>query len=301
MWDLHRLHLLRELQLRGTVSAVAAHLNYSPSTVSHQLAQLEREVGCALLEPDGRRVRLTPHGVAVAEHAARVMDLEERVRGELGDLATDFEVVRVAALQSAARELVPRALTTLATTHPGLRMLVTVVPPEQGLFELEARGFDLAIAEQYPGHTRRRTAGLERELLADDPIHLAVPEDDDAVSLADVAGRPWVLEPAGTAARTWAEQQCRAAGFEPDVRYEASDLHVHVNLVGAGHAVGMLPALVRAERYASVRLLALPGSPHREVFTVARAASGGSAPVRAVRDALVAAAVWQATERPGGE
>lgn len=54
MWDLRRLRLLRELQLRGTITAVAASLNFSASTVSHQLAQLQREVGVTLLEQDGR-------------------------------------------------------------------------------------------------------------------------------------------------------------------------------------------------------------------------------------------------------
>ncbi len=289
MWDLHRLRLLRELQLRGTVSAVAAHLNYSPSTVSHQLAQLEREVGVPLLEPDGRRVRLTPHGVAVAEHAARVMDLEEQVRDELTALRPGHEPVRVAALQSVAREVVPQALTLLATEHPEVRMLVSVVPPEQGLAELEARGFDLTVAEQYPGHTRAHTAGLERAVLADDPIDLAVPAADGPRHLADAADRAWVMEPAGTAARAWALQQCRAEGFEPDVRYDAADLHVHVNLVAAGHAVALLPRLVRADRVPGVRLQPLPGTPHREIFSVARAASGSSPTVAIVRRALATA------------
>jgi DNA-binding transcriptional LysR family regulator len=58
--DLRRLRLLRELAHRGTLGAVAQALSYSPSTVSQQLSLLESEVGVALLEPVGRRVRLTP-------------------------------------------------------------------------------------------------------------------------------------------------------------------------------------------------------------------------------------------------
>ena len=50
----------------------------------------------------------------------------------------------------------------------------------------------------------------------------------------------------GDAARGWAEQQCRAAGFEPDVRFEAADLVAHIRLIAAGHAVGVLPDLVWA-------------------------------------------------------
>ena len=60
MLDLRRLRLLRELARRGTITAVAEALSYSPSAVSQQLAALEKEAGVRLLEPVGRRLRLTP-------------------------------------------------------------------------------------------------------------------------------------------------------------------------------------------------------------------------------------------------
>ena len=43
-------------------------------------------------------------------------------------------------------------------------------------------------------------------------------------SLADTAELAWVMEPRGAASRHWAEQACRSAGFEPDVRFETADL-----------------------------------------------------------------------------
>ena len=83
MYQSHRLRILQELALRGTLAAVAEALSYSPSTISHQLAQLEKEAGVRLLEPDGRRVRLTPQGEALAAHARRMLDLEEEIEQEL--------------------------------------------------------------------------------------------------------------------------------------------------------------------------------------------------------------------------
>ena len=47
----------------GTVAAVAEALAYSPSSVSVQLAQLEREAGAKLLRRAGRNVELTPAGL----------------------------------------------------------------------------------------------------------------------------------------------------------------------------------------------------------------------------------------------
>lgn len=60
MLDLRRLRLLSELARRGTIAEAARTVGYTPSAVSQSLSRLEQEVGVALLERDGRRVRLTP-------------------------------------------------------------------------------------------------------------------------------------------------------------------------------------------------------------------------------------------------
>ena len=59
MLDLHRLTLLREVKLRGSMSAAARELSYSHSAISQQLGVLEKETGVVLLEKVGRNVRLT--------------------------------------------------------------------------------------------------------------------------------------------------------------------------------------------------------------------------------------------------
>ncbi|PZU45299.1 MAG: LysR family transcriptional regulator [Microbacterium sp.] len=287
MFELRRLRLLHELALRGTLAAVAEALSYSPSTISQQLAQLERDAGVALLVPDGRRVRLTEHGAALAAHAARALEADERIRGELEELQPGIAPVRVAVLQTAARTIVPRALTLLAERAPALRVELAEVPPEEGLFELSARGFDLAVAEQYPGLTREHRPGLERHVLGTDPVRLAV--RGRRAALHTLTDRAWVMEPPGTAAREWAVQQCRAAGFEPDVRYELADLGAHVSLIAAGHAVGMLPDLLWDGRRPPVTLGELPGAPVREIFVASRRESAARPGIRLVHDALTGA------------
>ncbi len=122
--------------------------------------------------------------------------------------------------------------------------------------------------------------------LGSDPIRLAAPLMDTATRLADLADRAWVMEPQGTAARQWAVQQCRAAGFEPDVRFELADLTAHVGLIRSGVAVGLLPDLVWAGGTAPVRLVPLPGEPAREVFAAMRGSSADRPGIRAVQAAL---------------
>lgn len=286
MFELRRLRLLHEFALRGTIAGVASALSYSVSTVSAQLGQLERDAGVTLLEPEGRRLRLTDEGRLLAQHAARALELDEAAAAALLDARGGAARVRIAAMATAAQALVPRALDLLAEREPRLTLHAAELPPETALFELQAHTFDLVVAEQYPGHARPPQPGIERMTLGRDPIRLALPRGDRARSLADLRDRAFVLEPHGTAVREWALQQCRAAGFEPQVRFEATDLTAHIRLVAAGHAVALLPDLVWTGARSTVELLDLPGAPSREIFAATRTSSAGSAAILATRTAL---------------
>jgi DNA-binding transcriptional LysR family regulator len=196
--------------------------------------------------------------------------------------------VRLAVFQSAALGIVPHALTLFADEYPALRVEITQREPESALAAVWAREFDLVIAEQYPGHAAPRLAELDREPLCEDELRLAA-RDTAITAVADARAAAWVMEPRGTASRHWAEQLCRVAGFEPDVRFETADLQAHIRLVESGHAVALLPDLVWGGGAPSVRLVDLPGTPRREVFTSARLASGADATIAACRRVLAQA------------
>ncbi|MFE0172114.1 LysR family transcriptional regulator [Streptomyces sp. NPDC059002] len=301
MFDLHRLRLLRELKHRGTLAAVATALSYSPSSVSQQLSQLETEVGVPLLEPVGRRVRLTPQAEILVTHTEAVLERLERAEADIATSLSGLSgTLRVASFQTAALALVPAALNLLRAAHPALRLHVTQAEPEAALPALLARDFDLVIAEEYPGDPSPRPAELHQEDLCDDPLRLAVPAADDRdtrrgsdprAELRAHADRPWVMEPDGSAARRWATTLCRAAGFEPDVRFESTDLLLHLRLVEQGHAVALLPDLVWSDREPTVELGQLPtGQRTRRLFTAVRAGRSGHPAILACRRALRQAA-----------
>jgi DNA-binding transcriptional LysR family regulator len=119
-----------------------------------------------------------------------------------------------------------------------------------------------------------------------DPLVLAVPPGVDG--LAAAAGSAWVLEPPGTAARAWAEALCREAGFEPRVRFESTDLALHVRLVRQGAASALLPRLTLAG-VPDLAVLPLPGSPARTLDTAVRPGARRHPHVVAVRQALATA------------
>ncbi|MFT4213469.1 MAG: LysR substrate-binding domain-containing protein, partial [Microbacterium sp.] len=276
MLDTRRLRVLVELSRRGTLTAVADALSYSRAAVSQQLSALEREVGAPLLIQAGRGVQLTPQAEILVAHAVGILDgLEAAEVAVAQSVGAVVGTVRVALLQSAMHALLPQTLTLLAQEHPGLRVEAAEHEPEHGLQAVLAREVDLAVAEQYPDRARRPRLDLDHVPLASDAIFLARPPGSPASSDARAALRStrtaaWVLEPAGTATREWAEQLCRSAGFEPDVRYETADLTAHTRLIAHGSAVGLLPELLWSGSTPPVDLTLLPGAPRPELLSSAR-------------------------------
>lgn len=289
MLDLRRLRLLRELARRGTIAAVAEALSYSPSAVSQQLAALEKEAGVRLLEPVGRRVRLTPQADLLVAHTQVLLEEMERAEAELAQsLNETVGTLRVAAFQTAVLALVPHALSQLERQHPSLRVEVTELEPEVALPALAVGEFDLVLGEEYPGQPLPRPRETERHDLLTDELRLITPAGWSERSLTSLASRPFVLEPVGTTAREWATAACRQAGFEPDARYTTTDLQIHLRLVESGLAAALLPDLSGAGGRHDVVAHRLHDRPRRQIFTTVRSGAAGHPKVQAFTTALKA-------------
>src|SRR5688500_13529235 len=200
MLDVRRLRLLRELHVRGTVTAVAEALAYTPSAVSQQLATLEREAGVPLMERHGRRLRLTDAGRGLVEHAEVVLARLELAEAELAE-ATGDEVagrVRVAAFQTAASSLVLPLLGRLGAEHPRLRMELVEMEAEEALPLLPRGEVDIVIAEEYDYAPRSRDPSLSFRDVCRDPLvvvlpahHPACARDAETVPLAELTDEVW--------------------------------------------------------------------------------------------------------------
>ncbi|MDN4481991.1 LysR family transcriptional regulator [Demequina lignilytica] len=287
MLDLVRLATLRELAQRGTVAAAADALGYTPSAVSQQLAALERQAGVPLTRRTGRGLRLTPAGERLVARAGELLATMEIAEAELRSGTAPAGTVRVAAFQSASLTIIPRAVAMLRETDPLIRTVVTESEPGAALAETWSRDYDLVVAEEYPHHSAPHYPGVMRRDLTRDELRLAVGGRwVTATSVAALVDAVWVMEPAGTGTRHFAEQTCRLAGFEPDIRFVTPDLQAHVQLVRDGLAVAILPGLMAEHAGLLEDTHPLPGAPLRTIFTAMRESTADDGAVDRVRRAL---------------
>ena len=273
MLNPRRLAVLREFAAQGTIASAAEALAFTPSAVSQQLAQLQREAGVELFRKSGRRLELTDAGRTLVERAGELLARVEEVEAELAAQAQDVRgTVRVAAFQTALAALALPALEALADAHPALRVELVEAEAEDSLPLLARGALDVVVAEEYEHAPRPRLPGLRRDYLEPDPMLLALPRAaaDGPVALAGLADRTWATARAGTAYADMFDRLCRSVGgFEPDVRYRVNDMQLLLALVATGRAAAIVPALGRPEGV-TVRPIA-EGRFSRALFVATRA------------------------------
>lgn len=289
MLELRRLRLLHELHRRGTIGAVAEALSYSPSTVSQQLAVLEKEAGTRLFEPAGRRIRLTDAAIVLAEHADHLLAEAERAEADLAAAAAGAVAgtVRVGSFQTASLHLLLPAIVALRSSHPGVTVELVEAEPEPALDALRSHQLDLVIADEWTGAPRSRHAGIDREDLFTEPVRLALPASAPEPSgLEDLADANWATGTPGGGMEAFARRVCNGrGGFEPRIRHQTNELTMLLALVAAGEAVTLLPELALVDAPDGVVAQPIEGL-ERTIFTAARAGAAHRPALVAVREAL---------------
>jgi DNA-binding transcriptional LysR family regulator len=279
MIDLHRLRLLREVHVRGTLHAAAGALGYSTSAVSQQLTVLEREIGATMLERVGRRVRLTDAGHVLVRHADLLLDGVEAAEAEVAAVAAGrlTGTVRVSAFQSAFLRIVAPAIRALAEIHPGIRVQATEAEVEEAASALRLHQLDVLVGDEYEGQPRVLHPEFERETVLRERINIVLPADHPQASakhigLADLADLPWAACQPGTGHYEMHLRACRQiGGFEPDLRYTSDDFSILLELVRTTGAAALLPDLVAELGAPGVAVRPFTsGGVGREVFLLTR-------------------------------
>ena len=252
MLGVWRMQLLREVESRGSIKAAAEAMCVSSSAVSQQLAILEREAGAVLLERHGRRVRLTDAGMLLVRHAHVITGA---IAAAEADLASSMNRVagtlRVAAFPTAARAVMPSAITAVSRLYPTLRITLRDLEATESIEALRLDEIDLAIVDEYPSSPADLGDDLEARFLFDDPLYLAsMPAQPGTgpVRLAQLDDAFWIMDSESSRFFQAVVHACRASGFDPQIRANCKDFGVILALVEEGLGVGILPGLALHDR-----------------------------------------------------
>ncbi|KAA5835997.1 LysR family transcriptional regulator [Saccharopolyspora hirsuta] len=292
--DVRRLRLLRELADRGTVTAVAKALAYTPSAVSQQIRALQAEVGVQLTEPAGRGLRLTDAGWALAARADEVLAALDRAEAELDSYrSTPRGVVRVAIFPSGAFLLLPGLLRRMSA-HPEVRLECRDVDMTPGEVPGLTADFDLVVThrdDQAPPFDGERMAITP---LLREPLDVALPlghplAEQERVEPAELVEEPWLSVDVGFPVDDVLRSLAVRTGVRPKVVQRINDFKVTEALVADGHGVALLPRYSANLRTVALRPLGGVRA-GRNIEVVSRRGATERPAVQLVLDALIAEA-----------
>lgn len=264
LMDPRRLEMLLELSRQGSMRAVAETLHTTTSTVSQQIAALAREVDQPLVEPVGRRVRLTPAGRRLADHAATILAAVEAARHDLDPRAAPAGLVRVASFSTAIRRVLLPALPVLAERHPDVRVQILEHEPPEALAMIAGDDADLALTYDYNLAPATFEHTLAVQMMGETPWQLGVAAGDPrargdaAETFRRYRDRDWIVASRNTADADAVRTVASMAGFRARIVHEADSLELVQDLIAAGLGVGLLPAGQPLKRGVGLRRLRHP-------------------------------------------
>lgn len=198
----------------------AQNLFLSQPTLSHQIKQLEMQMGAPLFERLSRTVRLTAAGEIFRQRAIAMLRELEDARREIADLmALNRGELRIGIVSTVNVAVVPEAVGNFRNSHPGVSVAVRELPMELLEAELLAGNLDLGISFMHARHGTR----LEMEMLFVERLVAVLPRDHPlakkkSVALSRILAEPMVLLSHGFCTRELVLESVALQGLEQVLR-----------------------------------------------------------------------------------
>jgi LysR family cyn operon transcriptional activator len=242
--ELRHLRYFVALAEEGSFTRAARRMHVTQSTLSHQIKQVEDEVGQRLFDRIGRRVVITEVGEVLLQSATRAL---REVDDGLRRIATPPDplngTLRIGATHTFNVKLIPDCLTALLERHPSLHVVVRELFASDVAAQVEAGEVDLGIA--YDVH---RAGTLDFEALYVEEMVLAVaPTHPFAqrrkIRLAELHGQRMILPTGHSSTRRIIDEALRSVGAEPVVVAELDSVAATIAMVRGTHLAAVISRL----------------------------------------------------------
>lgn len=221
----------------GSFGRAAARLGYTQSTVSQQVAALEKAVGGAVFDRPGgpRSVQITRLGQLVLGYARDLLATTQALTAAIDRFQAGEGRIDIGTFQSLSAVILPPVVRRLRDEHPGcdIRLFEEETDPPQ------VRDVDLMF---HDGHIE---GDVEHLKLLDDPYLLVAPRGSlppGPVRLTRLHGAPMVAWPV-ICDQPRVEEAFARAGVQPKVVFRAAGNEAVLSMVRAGIGSAVMPSL----------------------------------------------------------
>ncbi|MCI5550806.1 MAG: LysR family transcriptional regulator [Clostridiales bacterium] len=240
--ELRQLNYFIAVVEEGTISGAARRLNMSQPPLTAQMHALESELGCALFEHAGRRLRITEAGRTFYARAKAIATLCASARSEMADLSAGAAgVLHMGVISSVCGAEFIGWLSEFAYSHPGVRYDLHEANTYQLINLLRERAIDVAIVRTPFAAPDMRISPIRRESMvaAGEARYFTGMPAGAAIALSDIGGTPLLIY------RRWEtilRERFERMGVAPCVKCVSDSAITTMALAAAGMGVALVPA-----------------------------------------------------------
>lgn len=256
-----KVRTLLAVAAEGSFTRAANTLSLTQPAVSHQIAQLEKELGCTLFRRRDGKLSLTEEGEIALNCAKRMQALEEKMQGEIQDSRRSLRRIRIGVTHTAESNMVSEVLAKCAEKNHNLSITM-ITDTIKNLYDmLENFELDLAITEE------KCTRGDLRAILLDtDCLLCAVSCNNplargNIVTLAELRRERLILRLPTSSTRALLEAGLTGLGESMDdfnVVLEVDNIATIKDLVRKDLGVSILPQSACMQDFRKGKLALLP-------------------------------------------
>lgn len=263
--ELRHLTTMAAIADEGSFGRAAARLGYTQSSVSQQIAALEKAVGGAVFDRPGgpKPVRITPLGTVVLTHGRELLARSQAMVTAIDRFKAGDGRIDIGTFQSVSNVILPQVVRTLRDEHPGCDIRLF----EEETDRPDVQDLDLMFFDG-------RVAGdVEHLKLLDDPYLLVTRRGtfpDGPVHLTQLDDAPMVAHPP-ICDQARMEEVLARRGVRPRIVFRTAGNETVLSMVRAGMGAAVLPQLaIRSANVGADGLLTVhklrPALPPREIF-----------------------------------
>ncbi len=242
----------------NSFTKAAKLLDYSQSTVSFQIKQLENEMGCLLFERINHTITLTEKGNELLSFAQQIRYLTDEFNQRQLAPREVSGLLRIVTSDSICEEMMHRNYRDFHSRYPYISLQYTTADTDTMFQMLDRNEADLMMTLDSHVHHKDYIIAKEESI----PMHFVTGADSAYASkkemrLKDIVAFPFILTERGIGYRRILDERLAMQMLDVEPILEIARTDIIVSMLETGLGVSFLPEFVTAQKVREGKLVYL--------------------------------------------
>ena len=226
----------------NSFTKAARVLDYSQSTVSFQIKQLETELGCLLFDRINHTLNLTDKGRELLDYAQKVTRLTGEFRQNMSENTRVEGYIHVLTPDSLCEAMLVSNYADFYARYPGIRLKFSTADTEDIFQILDRNEADVMLTLDSRVYQKDYVIAKEAKLSAHFVVGAKSPlAKRGKISIKELVAEPFILTEQGMGYRRVLDKQLAKMSLELQPVLEISRTDIITKMLETGNAVSFLP------------------------------------------------------------